>query len=86
MQSRRDHVQAYQFVTSRLASALTTGDPGRGEPPLRRSSLGLMWGVLVAVLLCGGFAIYGLINPGGNFDYKKPGAIVVEKEIGRAHV
>lgn len=86
MQTRRDHVQAYQFVASRLASALTTGDPGRGEPPLRRSSLGLMWGVLVGVLLCGGFAIYGLINPGGNYDYKKPGAIVVEKETGNRYL
>jgi len=86
MQTRRDHVQAYQFVTSRLASALTTGDPGRGEPPLRRSSLGLMWGVLVAVLLCGGFAVFGLINPGGNTDYKKPGAIVVEKETGNRYL
>jgi len=86
MQTRRDHVQAYQFVTSRLASALTTGDPGRGEPPLRRSSLGLMWGVLVGVLLCGGFAVYGLINPGGNTDYKKPGAIVVEKETGNRYL
>jgi type VII secretion protein EccB len=86
MQSRRDHVQAYQFVTSRLASALTTGDPGRGEPPLRRSSLGLMWGVLVAVLLCLGFAVYGLIVPGGNTDYKKAGAIVVEKETGNRYL
>ena len=86
MQSRRDHVQAYQFVTARLASALTTGDPGRGDSPLRRSSLGLMWGALVAVLLCGGFAIYGLINPGGNNDYKKPGAIVVEKETGNRYL
>jgi type VII secretion protein EccB len=86
MQTRRDHVQAYQFVASRLASALTTGDPGRGEPPLRRSSLGLMWGVLVAVLLCGGFAVYGLINPGGNDAYKKPGAIVVEKETGNRYL
>jgi type VII secretion protein EccB len=86
MQTRRDHVQAYQFVTSRLASALTTGDPGRGEPPLRRSSLGLMWGVLIAVLLCGGFAVYGLINPGGNDAYRKPGAIVVEKETGNRYL
>jgi type VII secretion protein EccB len=86
MQSRSDHVQAYKFVTSRLASALTTGDAGRGEPPLRRSSLGLMWGVLVAVLLCLGFAVYGLIVPGGNTSYKNANAIVVEKETGNRYL
>ena len=86
MQSRRDHVQAYHFVTSRLASALVAGDPGRGDAPLRRSGLGLAWGLIIAVLLCGGFAVYGLINPGGATDWKLPGSIVVEKETGNRYL
>ena len=86
MQTRRDHVQAYQFVTARLGTALTTGETGAGEQPLRRSGLGLAFGVLIAVLLCAGFAVYGLISPGGATDWKLPGSIIVEKETGNRYL
>ncbi|MEU3862020.1 type VII secretion protein EccB [Streptomyces sp. NPDC028722] len=82
MQSRRDHVHAYQFATGRLAAALVTGEPATGEPPARRSVLGVILGVLLAVLACAGFAVYGLLKPGGNTAWAKPNAIVVEKETG----
>ncbi|GAA4806756.1 type VII secretion protein EccB [Streptomyces ziwulingensis] len=82
MQSRRDHVHAYQFATGRLAAALVTGEPATGEPPARRSVVGVVIGVALAVLACAGFAIYGLIKPGGNTAWAKPNAIVVEKETG----
>ncbi|MFB0619637.1 type VII secretion protein EccB [Streptomyces sp. AGS-58] len=82
MQSRRDHVHAYQFATGRLAAALVTGEPATGEPPARRSVLGVVLGVLLAVLTCAGFAVYGLIKPGGNTAWARPHAIVVEKETG----
>lgn len=86
MQSRKDQVQAYQFVTARLGTALTTGEVGRGEAPLRRSSLGLVWGLVIALLLCGGFAVYGLISPGGATTWKQAGSIVVEKETGNRYL
>ncbi|AYN43210.1 type VII secretion protein EccB [Streptomyces dangxiongensis] len=82
MQSRRDHVHAYQFATGRLAAALVTGEPATGEPPARRSVLGVVLGLLLAVLACAGFAVYGLIKPGGNTAWARPNAIVVEKETG----
>ncbi|MET8945849.1 type VII secretion protein EccB [Streptomyces sp. NPDC004542] len=86
MQSRRDHVHAYQFATGRLAAALVTGEPSTGEPPARRSVLGVVLGVLLAVLACAGFAVYGLIKPGGNTAWAKPNAIVVEEETGTRYL
>ncbi|MFG3015433.1 type VII secretion protein EccB [Streptomyces cinerochromogenes] len=86
MQSRRDHVHAYQFATGRLAAALVTGEPATGEPPARRSVLGMVLGVLLALLACAGFAVYGLIKPGGNTAWARPSAIVVEKETGTRYL
>lgn len=86
MQSRRDHVQAYEFASGRLASALVTGDAGLGQQPLRRSSLGVLFGILAALLLVGGFAVYGLINPGGNTAWRTQGSIIVEEETGNRYL
>jgi len=42
--------------------------------------------MIIAVLLCGGFAVYGLINPGGATEWKQPGSIIVEKETGNRYL
>ncbi|MCG7209583.1 type VII secretion protein EccB [Streptomyces arenae] len=86
MQTRRDHVQAYQFAMGRLASALVSGDPGRGDSPTRRSALGSVFGVGAAVLLCAGFGVYGLISPAAKDDWRKDGAIVLEEDTGNRYV
>ncbi|MFF7472440.1 type VII secretion protein EccB [Streptomyces sp. NPDC008092] len=86
MQTRRDHVQAYQFAMGRLASALVSGDPGRGDSPTRRSALGSVFGVGVTVLLCAGFGVYGLISPVAKDDWRKDGAIVLEEDTGNRYV
>ncbi|MEU8718389.1 type VII secretion protein EccB [Streptomyces sp. NPDC048663] len=86
MQSRRDHLHAYQFATGRLASALVSGDPGTGEAPMRRSGLGSMFGVFTAVLLILVSVVYGVIKPVDNTSWKKAGALVVEKETGNRYI
>ncbi|MGW2637355.1 type VII secretion protein EccB [Streptomyces sp. NPDC001348] len=86
MQSRRDHLHAYQFATGRLASALVSGDPGTGETPMRRSGLGSMFGVIAAVLLVLVSVVYGVIKPVDNTSWKKAGALVVEKETGNRYL
>ncbi|WP_326841662.1 type VII secretion protein EccB [Streptomyces sp. NBC_01558] len=86
MQTRRDHVQAYQFAMGRLASALVSGDPGRGDSPTRRSALGSVFGVGVVVLLCAGFGVYGLISPVAKDDWRKDGAVVLEEDTGNRYV
>ncbi|MEU5095077.1 type VII secretion protein EccB [Streptomyces sp. NPDC020996] len=86
MQTRRDHVQAYQFAMGRLASALVSGDPGRGDSPTRRSTLGTVFGAGLVLLLCAGFGVYGLISPVARDDWRKDGAVVLEEDTGNRYV
>jgi type VII secretion protein EccB len=86
VQTRRDHLQAYQFAVGRLATALVTGDPGRGTGPTRRGTLGTYFGVLLVILLCAGFGVYGLIKPVQKDAWRKPGSIIVEKETGNRYL
>ncbi|MER6536470.1 type VII secretion protein EccB [Streptomyces sp900105755] len=86
MQTRRDHVQAYQFAMGRLASALVSGDPGRGQSPTRRSTLGSVFGVALVVLLCAGFGVYGLVSPVAKDDWRKDGAVVLDKDTGNRYI
>ncbi|MGY1495159.1 type VII secretion protein EccB [Streptomyces sp. QTS52] len=86
MQTKRDHLHAYRFATGRLSAALVGGDPGTGEAPLRRASLGVVFGVVIGVLLCGGAAVFGLISPGGNSAWRKADSIVVEEETGTRYL
>ncbi|MEU3795725.1 type VII secretion protein EccB [Streptomyces fructofermentans] len=86
MQTRRDHVQAYQFAAGRLASALVSGEPGRGESPTRRSALGTVFGVALVVLLCAGFGVYGLVSPIAKDDWRKDGVLVLDKDTGNRYI
>lgn len=86
MQTRRDHVQAYQFAVGRLATALVSGDPGRGDSPTRRASLGTFFGVGIVILLCVGFGVYGLIAPAPDHSWRASGAYIVEKETGNRYL
>jgi type VII secretion protein EccB len=86
MQSRRDHVQAYQFATTRLATALVTGEASTSEQPMRRSGMGFVFGAVVAALVCGVFAVIGLISPGAVTAWKLPGSIILEKETGNRYL
>lgn len=86
MQTRRDHLQAYQFGVGRLATALVTGDPGRGTSPTRRGTLGTVFGVILMVLLCAGFGIFGLLKPVQKGPGPLAGSIIVEKETGTRYL
>jgi len=86
MQTRRDHIQAYQFATGRLVHALTAGDPGTGEQPMRRANLGVVLGLVFAVLLSGGAVVYGLISPAPDFSWRAQGSIIVDKDTGTRYV
>ncbi|MGW2252581.1 type VII secretion protein EccB [Kitasatospora sp. NPDC001660] len=86
MQTRRDHVQAYQFAMGRLATALVSGDPGRGESPTRRAAMGTFLGAGATALLCAGFAVYGLISPVPPAGWRTPGSIVLEQQTGNRYL
>lgn len=86
MQTRRDHVQAYQFAVGRLSSALISGDPGRGESPTRRSALGSIFGGALVILLCAGFGVYGLVSPVAKTDWRKNGTLVLDEATGTRYI
>ncbi|MGW6449967.1 type VII secretion protein EccB [Lentzea sp. NPDC055074] len=86
MQTKKDHVHAYQTLVGRMSAALLLGDTNYSEAPARRALMGLVFGVVLALLIGIGFWVYGLINPGGNTAWRKPGAILVEKESGARFV
>jgi len=82
MQNRRDQLQAHLFVVGRLVSGLVRGEPDAPETPMRRSTTSTFAGVMVAVIAVAGFAVFGLIRPGGSKAFREPGTIIVEKETG----
>lgn len=86
MQTKRDHVHAYQTLVGRMSAALLLGDTNYSEPPARRALVGMVFGLVLALLIGVAFWVYGLINPGGSTAWKKPNAILVEKESGARFV
>lgn len=86
MQTRRDHLHAYQFATGRLASALVSGDPGTGDAPMRRAGLGALFGVMLSCLLVLAAVVYGFLKPAGNTSWATNGALVVEQETGTRYL
>ncbi|TCB95427.1 type VII secretion protein EccB [Micromonospora zingiberis] len=86
MQTRRDQVQAQSYVLGRLTAALVSGEPDGLESPHRRMIVGSICGLLVAALCVAGFAIFGMLSPGGATKWRGPGVLVLEKETGTRYV
>ncbi|WP_240746904.1 type VII secretion protein EccB [Cryptosporangium phraense] len=87
MHSRSDQVQAHRFLSNRLVSALVLAEPDAAEPPLRRTSVGLLIGIAIAVLVALGFAAFGFVaNSGKAQKWRSGGAVVLEKETGTRYV
>ncbi|MCO1580742.1 type VII secretion protein EccB [Crossiella sp. SN42] len=82
MQNKRDQLQAHQFVTGRLVTALVRGEPDQQDTPLRRAGTGTLIGAGLGVALLLGYFVYGLVVRGGNTSWQQPGAIIVAEETG----
>ncbi|GAA3534088.1 type VII secretion protein EccB [Nonomuraea rosea] len=86
MHSQRDLYQAYRLTVQRIGLALMRAQPNQPEWPLRRQNVGFLAGIMVAVLLCVGFAVYGLLRPGGTKALENPGTLIIERETGARFV
>ncbi|SDT66465.1 type VII secretion protein EccB [Actinoplanes derwentensis] len=86
MESRRDQVHAYFYVVSRLNAALMKGRPDPYEPPNHRAMLGFVIGILLAVVIAGGFGIYGIFRPGGDKSWRQAGVVIAVKETGARYL
>lgn len=86
MPTRTEQVQAHQFLIGRLVSALVHGDPDAPATPGRRLGLALFAGVLVGLLAVAVVGVFGLLVPGGATAWRKPGALIVEKDTGARYL
>ena len=86
MHSKRDQVQAHLFIMGRLASAMLRSEPDAPESPLGRTNRGAAIGVIIAVLVCAGAFVFGLIRPGGNDSWRSGENLVVDKETGARYL
>ncbi|WP_030439999.1 type VII secretion protein EccB [Actinoplanes subtropicus] len=86
MQTQRDHVHAHQFQMTRMSNALVIGETTSADNPFQRPIVGLLTGIVIAILVMAGFLVYGWLKPGGNTTWRSPGVIIVEKETGNRYV
>ncbi|SNQ46304.1 conserved hypothetical protein [Frankia canadensis] len=82
MQSRRDQVDAQRYLLGRLTSALVRAEPDALELPTRRDRRGLVAGILAALLMLAGIAIWALLFPGGSTAWRQPGKLLVDSSTG----
>lgn len=86
MHSKRDQVQAHLFVMGRLASAMLRAEPDDAESPLGRTNRGAAIGVVIAVMVCAGAFVFGLIKPGGNDSWRTSQDLIVDKQTGARYL
>lgn len=86
MQTRRDQLQAYRFQNRRALAALVTGRPNVVEPPMRRLTVTTISGIMIAVLIAVGFALFGLIRPAAGTDWRQGNTVIVENDTGARYV
>jgi type VII secretion protein EccB len=84
--SRRDQIQAHQFLRRRSTSALVLADPNSPESPTRRPLMAALAGAVVLLLVLGGFGVYGLLKPGAAKTWREAGTIVMQKDSGARFV
>lgn len=80
MRSRRDQLQAYQFLRRRIVAALLSGEPDSPEAPMRRIVRTAFAGVMIAVMIGATFGIIGVIRKGGATSWQTSDTIVIDKD------
>lgn len=86
MQTRRDLYQAHKLMMQRVGLALLNGEPDVAESPMRRLSTAAFSGIMVAVLFCAIYGVWGLLSPGGARGLDKGGMVIIEKETGSKYI
>jgi type VII secretion protein EccB len=82
MASRRDQLQAYQFMTQRVLSAFVMRETDPAQSPLRRGVGAVFAGMMIAVMVGAGFGVVGIVTKTGSNNWRTDGAVVIEKETG----
>ncbi|MEU4621275.1 type VII secretion protein EccB [Actinoplanes sp. NPDC023801] len=86
MPSRQDELHSYQYSVQRVVAALVSHDPDPHRSPLRRAGVTALVGLLVAALVVGGFAVYGLFTGHTMAEANDATSVLVEKKTGARYV
>ncbi len=87
MYGRRDQVDAHSFLIGRLVSAVVRVEPDAPERPLRRTSVGMVWSTVIAILVVAVIVVIDLFTDLGDQDaWRKPGTLVVAEESGNRYL
>lgn len=84
MQTRREQVQAYRFVTRRIVSALLSGEPETNNLPMRRLGMAIFGSVMVGAVVLAGAGVYGLVTK--NRAPLAAQTLIIERETGAKYV
>ncbi|WP_117212683.1 type VII secretion protein EccB [Allorhizocola rhizosphaerae] len=86
MPSRQEQLQSYQFMVQRVVSALVLRETDPPQSPFRRAVGAAFVSVLVTVIIAAGFGVYSIFTGGGNQQWRKPGAVIIEKDTSAVFV
>jgi len=84
MQTRREQVRAYRFVTRRVVSALLSGEPETTDLPMRRLSIAIFGSAMLAIIVFAGIGAYALLKSG--HGQPTDSALIIERETGARFV
>jgi type VII secretion protein EccB len=80
--SRRDELQAYQFLKQRVIAALVVHQTDPERPPFRRAAVAAYGSLALVLLSLAAAGVYGLLVPVGGKTFKPGKNVIVEKETG----
>lgn len=86
MWTRKNQLEAYQFLRRRLVSALVFRAANHPESPSRRLILASVTGIAISAIVLLGFGAYGLLKPGSASAWTAGGTVILEKETGALFV
>ncbi|MBU6534595.1 type VII secretion protein EccB [Streptomyces mayonensis] len=86
MQDKRDQVQAHMFIMGRLTSGMLRADPDAPESPQGRTNRGIAISLIVALIICAGAFVFGLLKPGTKDSWRDQGTLVVNKDSGARYL
>src|SRR4051812_37605215 len=70
------------FIMGRLTSGMLRADPDAPESPQGRTNRGVAMSLIIAILICAGAFVFGLIKPGAKNSWRAENTLVVNKDTG----
>jgi type VII secretion protein EccB len=86
MATKRDQLQAHQFLVQRTVSALVTRETDPEQPQFRGPTTFAFVGIGLALVMLAATGVYGMISPGGNKTWRDGKSVIVERETGTRYV